>query len=107
MVNRLHTEGIIQAPLSIPNTDFPIIQYADDTLLVMQACPTQLAALKLILEQFAQATGLRVNYSKSALMSINISEEQLASLAQFFGCAVGSLPFTYLGLPMGTTKPTV
>jgi hypothetical protein len=39
----------------------------------MQASPTQLAALKLILEQFAQATGLRVNYSKSALMSINIS----------------------------------
>ena len=26
-------------------------------------------------------------------------------LAQTFGCAIGSLPFTYLGLPMGTTKP--
>jgi hypothetical protein len=49
MVNRLHSEGIIRAPLCIPNIDFPIIQYADDTLLVMQACPAQLAALKLIL----------------------------------------------------------
>jgi hypothetical protein len=107
MVNKLHSEGILQAPLSIPNTDFPVIQYADDTLLVMQACPTQLAALKLLLENFALATGLRVNYAKSALMSINISDESLASLAMSFGCAVGTLPFTYLGLPMGTTKPTI
>jgi hypothetical protein len=73
----------------------------------MHACPTQLAARKLILEQFAQATGLRVNYAKSALKSINISDEQLLSLATSFGCAVGSLPFTYLGLPVGTTKPTI
>ena len=25
-------------------------------------------------------------------------------LANTFGCQIGSLPFTYLGLPMGTTK---
>jgi hypothetical protein len=107
MVNILFREGTIHAPLHIPNTDFPIIQYADDTLLIMQACPMQLAALKETLETFAQATGLRVNYAKSALMSINVSEELLASLATSFGCQVGTLPFTYLGLPMGTTKPTI
>ena len=28
-------------------------------------------------------------------------------LANTFGCQVGSLPFTYLGLPMGTTKPCI
>ncbi|KAK1642119.1 hypothetical protein QYE76_059924, partial [Lolium multiflorum] len=104
MVNQLFRSGVLHAPLNIPNTDFPIVQYADDTLLVMQACPVQLAALKVILEDFAQATGLRVNYAKSALMSINISEEQLASLASSFGCAVGKLPFTYLGLPMGVLR---
>jgi hypothetical protein len=26
-------------------------------------------------------------------------------LAGFFGCQVGKLPFTYFGLPLGTTKP--
>jgi hypothetical protein len=81
MVNHLFREQTIKAPLNIPNTDFPIIQYADDTLLVMQACPLQLTALKLVLEEFAQATGLRVNYAKSAIMSINISDDLLASLA--------------------------
>ena len=24
-----------------------------------------------------------------------------------FGCVVGKMPFTYLGLPLGTTKPTI
>jgi hypothetical protein len=58
MVNQLFHEGIFQVPLPIPNTDFPIIQYADDTLVIIQACPIQLLALKELLEKFAQATGL-------------------------------------------------
>jgi hypothetical protein len=28
-------------------------------------------------------------------------------LATEFGCSIGSMPFTYLGLPMGTTKPKI
>lgn len=31
----------------------------------------------------------------------------LKHLAATFGCSVGSLPFTYLGLPLGLTKPRV
>jgi hypothetical protein len=41
------------------------------------------------------------------MMPINISAERLQELADVFGCAVGMLPFTYLGLPLGTTKPTI
>jgi hypothetical protein len=39
------------------------------------------------------------------MYSINITQEKLSHLAATFGCDVGSMPFTYLGLPMGTTKP--
>jgi hypothetical protein len=107
MVNHLCRLGVLQAPLDIPNSDFPIVQYADDTLLIMQASSSQLSALKLPLEDFAQATGLRVNYAKSCLIPVNILEERIDSLAAYFGCAVGKLPFTYLGLPLGVTKPTI
>jgi hypothetical protein len=107
MVNHLFHSGILHAPLNIPNSDFPIVQYADDTLLVLQACPIQLAALKVTLEDFARATGLRVNYAKSCLVSINASEDTLQNLAQILGCEIGSLPFTYLGLPLGITKPMI
>jgi hypothetical protein len=33
--------------------------------------------------------------------------ELLQQLADDFGCQVGLMPFTYLGLPVGTTKPTI
>jgi hypothetical protein len=86
MVNGLFHSGVLVAPLNIPNTDFPIVHYADDTLLILQACPTQLTALKEILEIFAQATGLRVNYTKSCLIPINVAQDKLHSLANTFGC---------------------
>jgi hypothetical protein len=107
MVNHLAQMGLLTPPLPIPDTDFPTVQYADDTLLILQACPMQLLALKDLLQSFAAATGLKVNYDKSCLLPINVSGDRLQFLAGCFGCAVGSLPFTYLGLPLGTSKPTI
>jgi hypothetical protein len=107
MVNGLFHTGDFVAPLNIPNTDFHIVQYTDDTLLILQACPIQLTALKEVLETFAQATGLKVNYSKSCLIPINVTKDKLQFLADTFGCTMGTLPFTYLGLPLGVTKPTI
>jgi hypothetical protein len=95
MVNHLQNSGILIPPLPILNQDFLIVQYADDTLLVMQACPSQLTSLKNLLEDFASATGLCVNYAKSCIMPVNVSDERMALLAETFGCVIGSLPFTY------------
>jgi hypothetical protein len=36
---------------------------------------------------------------------INISPERCLELSTMFGCVPESLPFTYLGFPMGTTRP--
>jgi hypothetical protein len=41
------------------------------------------------------------------MYSINIAPEKMTALASTFGCEIGSMPFTYLGLPMGTTKPRI
>ena len=73
----------------------------------MEACPQQMTALKNILQDFASTTGLKVNFSKSMLIPINLEENRTNLLAQLFGCTVGTLPFTYLGLPLGLTKPKV
>lgn len=37
---------------------------------------------------------------------MNISQEEADRLASILGCKLGTMPFTYLGLPMGTTRPT-
>ena len=84
-----------------------MIQYADDTLIIMECCVTQLEILKEILNIFTLATGLKVNFNKFFMVPINLEEEKLDLLAASFNCAKGSLPFTYLGLPLGITKPKV
>ena len=66
-----------------------------------------MTALKNILQDFASTTGLKVNFSKSMLIPINLEENRTNLLAQLFGCTVGTLSFTYLGLPLGLTKPKV
>lgn len=39
IINKAKTQGFLRLPVNLNYTsDFPIIQYADDTLLVMEAC---------------------------------------------------------------------
>jgi hypothetical protein len=38
---------------------------------------------------------------------INVTNERITHLANTFGCHIGTMPFTYLGLPMGMTKPRI
>ena len=40
-------------------------------------------------------------------MVINVNTERLQELAEVFGCVNGSMPFPYLGLPLGITRPTI
>jgi hypothetical protein len=75
--------------------------------IILPAEAPQLYLLKGMLRSFTDSTGLRVNYSKSFLVPINISEERTQYLAKIIGCSVTAMPFTYLGLPLGTTRPSV
>lgn len=95
-----------QAPLPIgEDFNFPIIQYADDTILIMEAWQKQLFFLKAILNTYAKSIGLIVNYHKSNVYPLNVSDDKMNLLANAFQCQIGCFPFTYLGLSMGHTKP--
>jgi hypothetical protein len=67
----------------------------------------QLFSLKAILNTFAEATGLKVNYFISSIYPINLSQEILDHLAAIFQCQTGNIPFTYLELPLSLNKPIV
>lgn len=73
----------------------------------MQADAKQLFCLKAILNTFASSTGLVVNFHKSIIIPINVPRDKMVTLAHTLGCQIGSLPFTYLGLPLGSTKPRI
>jgi hypothetical protein len=106
IINKARHLNLLQLPL--PDSceqDFHIVQYADDTLLIMEAYPKQLFFLKAILNSFATSTGLRVNYNKSSMYLINVNPGKMEILSRTFNCQIGSMPFTYLGLPLGLSKP--
>ena len=101
----MHT-GLMEHPFhNHPNNDFPVIQYADDTILIMPASATQLSHLSDLLRYYTMFTGLRINYAKSMMIPINASEDTINLLANQFGCTIGKFPFTYLGLPLSVNKP--
>jgi hypothetical protein len=41
------------------------------------------------------------------IVPINVEENKMELLARTLGCSIGTMPFTYLGLPLGRTKPKV
>lgn len=108
ILNKVMMQGLFSPPMHLTScTNFPIVQYADDTLVLMEADNKQLLCLKALLNTFADATSLKVNYSKSNLIPINLSEERIEMLTRTMNFARGTFPFTYLGLPLGLHKPTI
>jgi hypothetical protein len=108
LINEAYGRNIISLPLnSSYGRQYPIVQYTDDTLLIMHVEAPQLVFLKSLLQTFASSTGLKVNFGKSFLVPINVSDEKTTILSGTLGCQIGTMPFNYLGLSLGTTKPTI
>jgi hypothetical protein len=79
----------------------------DDTLFIGEACVENLWSMKIILRWFELALGLKVNFSKSRLIGVNVPTNFLERAASFLHCKIGSLPFVYLGLPVGANPRRV
>lgn len=93
VLNSARRNNLLALPLPLPSDDdFPILQYVDDTLIFMQGDVNQLQHLKEILHSFAETTGLQVNFEKSFMVPINVTEERLNILASTLGCSKQSLP---------------
>jgi hypothetical protein len=66
IVNKAYQMNVLKHPLSKEfDQDYPIVQYTDDTLIIMPADARQLVILKGLLRSFTDSSGLRVNFSKS------------------------------------------
>jgi hypothetical protein len=79
------------------------LQYADDTLCIGEASVENLWSLKAILRGFEMTSGLKINFWKSSLMGVNVSHDFLKMASVFLNCRLSSLPFRYLGLPVGAS----
>ncbi|PWA61396.1 reverse transcriptase domain, Zinc finger, CCHC-type [Artemisia annua] len=62
---------------------------------------TDLKNLSRILTCLHLGSGLKINFNKSKIYGIGVTNLELTSLASSIGCQPSHLPFTYLGLPIG------
>lgn len=61
--------------------------------------------MKQILITYASSVGPHIKFQNSTLTPINLQPDTAQNLASLFGFVKGQMPFTYLGLPLGTTTP--
>ncbi|GKA08346.1 putative RNA-directed DNA polymerase [Tanacetum coccineum] len=78
-----------------------LLQYADDALLFGEWSRRNVVNLVHILKCFEMGSGLKVNISKSRILGVGVSEAEIEAVASSIGCAPGTFPFSYLGLPVG------
>lgn len=77
------------------------LQFADDTLILCEKSWANIRALRATLLIFEELSGLKVNFSKSLLVGVNVPGSWLLEASLVFNCKVGTIPFLYLGLPIG------
>lgn len=63
-----------------------------------------MGALKSILDDFARATGLTINYHKSTFVPMNIDAQLATEMASTLGCGISQFSQPYLGLPLSPHK---
>ena len=73
-------------PIPHASNDFPVVQYADDTILILKADLAEVQHLKSLLDIFAESTGLKVNYHKSSIIPINVQDGDVNAIASTLGC---------------------
>ena len=104
MLSRACAAGIING--LVPNLvegGLSHLQYADDTVILLQYSPEILKNIRLILSTYEVLSGMKINYEKSEILSIGLDEDILLA-ANILGCKVGALPMRYLGMPVSSAK---
>lgn len=78
-----------------------IFFYADDVLFVGEWLCSNFDNFARILRCFHASAGLKVNFSKSQVFGIGVLMGEITRCARILGCCAASLPFKYLGVPVG------
>jgi len=77
------------------------LQFADDTLLLGVTSWANVRTLRVVMLLFEAMFGPKVNFNKSMLVGVNISESWMVEVAFILNCRVGKVPYLYLGLSIG------
>ncbi|KAJ9560001.1 hypothetical protein OSB04_005161 [Centaurea solstitialis] len=79
------------------------LQYTDDVIFFGNWSTRNLRNLLKILEYFREISGLRINLKKSKIFGVGVQDSVVQQWATGVGCLGETLPFMYLGLPVGAS----
>ncbi|GJX11957.1 putative RNA-directed DNA polymerase, eukaryota, reverse transcriptase zinc-binding domain protein [Tanacetum coccineum] len=85
-----------------PEVTISHLFYADDVIITTEWNASDLENIIRVLQVFYFASGLKINIQKSNVYGIGVSDVDVSFMASNSGCALGSFPFTYLGLPISS-----
>jgi hypothetical protein len=103
MVRKAYGNGLLLHPLE-NGAPLPVLQYADDTLLILHGTLEQATMVKTLLDAFARFSGLKINFQKSTFVPLHMAQQDTEAIVDILGCTISSLPCTYLGLPLSMCK---
>lgn len=78
----------------------PLLQYADDTIFFLEGSAESARRAAILVELFGEVSGMKINHSKSSFIPFGMSEVVASNCAHELRTPAGSLPITYLGLPL-------
>ena len=84
------------------NVEISILQYADDTTFFDEASMENAKVIKAILRTFELVSGLKLNFTKNCFEAIGMPDQWKHDAAKHMNCSLLSIPFIYLGIPVGT-----
>ena len=103
-VHKNHIKGVLDdlIPGGISH-----IQYADDTVLMIDGSDHSITNLKLVLYCFEWLSGLKINFHKSEVYVFGASQGEKEHMTNMLNCALGELPIKYLGIPVSESQITI
>ena len=81
-----------------------VLQYADDTIICLKHDIEGAKNMKLLLYMYELMAGLKINFSKSEILTIKDEEGWDRKYADIFNCQLGTFPIKYLGVPISPSR---
>lgn len=97
-----HLRGVM--PHLIAGGGVTHLQYADDTILMVEGTSLDIINLKFLLLCSQEMSGLAINVSKSEVLVMGYTNQERAGIANVLNYRLGLFPISYLGLPVSDSR---
>jgi hypothetical protein len=105
MLSRASDSGIIQGLVPhLVEGGLTHLQYADDTVILLEFSTENLQNIKFILSCYEAMSGMKINFEKSEVFTVGLEAEEQQQVVEILSCKLGSFPMKYLGMPISDCK---